>query len=217
MRNDRLGANVLSVKMIANADEDLAKQFDLPKGMKSLGIITSDCDDVTYVALDEATKAAEVEVVYAKSMYGGAGNASTKLAGEVIGMLAGPSPAEVSSGLAIAIQVIENEASFISANDDDSIPYFAHVISRSGRFLSKEANVTEGEAIAYLIAPPLEAMLGLDAALKAADVKMGVFYGPPSETNFGGALLSGTQSACKAACNAFAQTVQNVAADPKDY
>ena len=137
MRNDRLGANVLSVKMIANADEDLAKQFDLPKGMKSLGIITSDCDDVTYVALDEATKAAEVEVVYAKSMYGGAGNASTKLAGEVIGILAGPSPAEVSSGLAIAIQVIENEASFISANDDDSIPYFAHVISRSGRFLSK--------------------------------------------------------------------------------
>lgn len=217
MRNDRLGANILSVKMIANADEDLAKQFDLPKGMKSLGIITSDCDDVTYVALDEATKAAEVEVVYAKSMYGGAGNASTKLAGEVIGILAGPSPAEVSSGLAIAIQVIENEASFISANDDDSIPYFAHVISRSGRFLSKEANITEGEAIAYLIAPPLEAMLGLDAALKAADVKMGVFYGPPSETNFGGALLSGTQSACKAACNAFAQTVQNVAADPKDY
>lgn len=217
MRNDRLGANVLSVKMIANAAEDLAKQFDLPKGMKSLGIITSDCDDVTYVALDEATKAAEVEVVYAKSMYGGAGNASTKLAGEVIGILAGPSPAEVSSGLAIAIQVIENETSFISANDDDSIPYFAHVISRSGRFLSKEANVTEGEAIAYLIAPPLEAMLGLDAALKAADVKMGVFYGPPSETNFGGALLSGTQSACKAACNAFAQTVQNVAADPKDY
>lgn len=217
MRNDRLGANVLSVKMIANADEDLAKQFDLPKGMKSLGIITSDCDDVTYVALDEATKAAEVEVVYAKSMYGGAGNASTKLAGEVIGILAGPSPAEVSSGLAIAIQVIENEASFISANDDDSIPYFAHLISRSGRFLSKEANITEGEAIAYLIAPPLEAMLGLDAALKAADVKMGVFYGPPSETNFGGALLSGTQSACKAACNAFAQTVQNVATDPKDY
>lgn len=217
MRNDRLGANVLSVKMIANADEDLAKQFDLPKGMKSLGIITSDCDDVTYVALDEATKAAEVEVVYAKSMYGGAGNASTKLAGEVIGILAGPSPAEVSSGLAIAIQVIENEASFISANDDDSIPYFAHVISRSGRFLSKEANITEGEAIAYLIAPPLEAMLGLDAALKAADVKMGVFYGPPSETNFGGALLYGTQSACKAACNAFAQTVQNVATDPKDY
>ena len=33
--------------------------------------------------------------------------------------------------------------------------------------------------------------------MKAADVQMGVFYGPPSETNFGGALLTGSQSACK--------------------
>ncbi|WP_303219152.1 ethanolamine utilization microcompartment protein EutL [Enterococcus asini] len=217
MRNDRLGANVLSVKVIPNADPALAEQLSLKPGMRSLGIITSDCDDVTYVALDEATKAADVEVVYAKSMYAGAGNASTKLAGEVIGILAGPSPAEVNSGLNVAVQVIETEASFISANDDDSIPYFAHVVSRSGSFLSQEANIKEGEAIAYLIAPPLEAMLGLDAALKAADVQMGVFYGPPSETNFGGALLSGSQSACKAACAAFAQAVQNVADNPLVY
>ena len=217
MRNDRLGANVLSVKVIPNADPALAEQLSLKPGMRSLGIITSDCDDVTYVALDEATKAADVEVVYAKSMYAGAGNASTKLAGEVIGILAGPSPAEVNSGLNVAMQVIETEASFISANDDDSIPYFAHVVSRSGSFLSQEANIKEGEAIAYLIAPPLEAMLGLDAALKAADVQMGVFYGPPSETNFGGALLSGSQSACKAACAAFAQAVQNVADNPLVY
>ncbi|WP_302372080.1 ethanolamine utilization microcompartment protein EutL [Enterococcus asini] len=217
MRNDRLGANVLSVKVIPNADPALAEQLSLKPGMRSLGIITSDCDDVTYVALDEATKAADVEVVYAKSMYAGAGNASTKLAGEVIGILAGPSPAEVNSGLNVAVQVIETEASFISANDDDSIPYFAHVVSRSGSFLSQEANIKEGEAIAYLIAPPLEAMLGLDAALKAADVQMGIFYGPPSETNFGGALLSGSQSACKAACAAFAQAVQNVADTPLVY
>lgn len=217
MRNDRLGANVLSVKIIPNADAALAEQLSLKPGQRSLGIITSDCDDVTYVALDEATKAADVEVVYAKSMYAGAANASTKLAGEVIGILAGPSPAEVNSGLSVAVQVIENEASFISANDDDSIPYFAHVVSRSGSFLSEQANIQEGQAIAYLIAPPLEAMVGLDAALKAADVQMGVFYGPPSETNFGGALLSGSQSACKAACGAFAQAVQNVADNPLTY
>lgn len=37
--------------------------------------------------------------------------------------------------------------------------------------------------MAYLIAPPLEAMVGLDAALKAAQVELKVFYGPPSETN----------------------------------
>lgn len=217
MKNQRLGANVLSVQIIPNVDAGLATQLGLTSAQRSLGIITADCDDVTYVALDEATKTAEVDVVYAKSFYGGAGNASTKLAGEVIGILAGPSPAEITSGLETAVHVITEEASFISANEDGSIPYFAHVISRSGLFLSKSAEINEGEAIAYLIAPPCEAMVGLDAALKAADVRLCVFYGPPSETNFGGGLLTGSQSACKAACTAFAQAIQNVADNPLSY
>ncbi|HLQ39779.1 MAG TPA: ethanolamine utilization microcompartment protein EutL [Tetragenococcus sp.] len=214
MKNDRLGAKVLSTRLIPNVDQGLFKELDLKADQRSLGIITADCDDVMYVALDEATKKAAVDIVYAKSFYAGAANASTKLAGEVIGILAGPDPAEVTSGLEAARQVVEQEASFYSANEDDSIPYFAHVVSRSGSFLSKEANTTEGTAIAYLIAPPLEAVYGVDAALKAADVQMGVFYGPPSETNFGGALLTGSQSACKAACDAFSQAVINVAQRP---
>ncbi len=217
MKNERLGANVLSVKIIPNVDDGLAKELKLEPNQKSLGIITCDSDDVTYVALDEATKASDVKVVYARSMYAGAANASTKLAGEVIGILAGPSPAEIRSGLERAIEVIKNEASFYSANDDNSIVYFAHSVSRTGSFLSKGANVKEGEAIAYLIAPPLEAMVAIDAALKAADVTMGVFYAPPSETNFAGALLTGSQSACKAACEAFAKAVEAVADSPTSY
>ena len=71
--------------------------------------------DVTYTALDEATKKAVVDVVYGKSFYGGAANANTKLAGEVIGILSGPTPAEVKSGLAAAVDFIENEGAFISA------------------------------------------------------------------------------------------------------
>ena len=169
------------------------------------------------MALDEATKASDVAVVYARSMYAGAANASTKLAGEVIGILAGPSPAEVRSGLDRAIEVINNEASFFSANDDNSIVYFAHCVSRTGSYLSKGANVREGEAIAYLIAPPLEAMVAIDSALKAADVKMSVFYGPPSETNFAGALLTGSQSACRSACESFAKAVEAVADNPTSY
>ena len=51
----------------------------------------------------------------------------------------------------------------------------------------------------------------LDAALKAADVTLQKFFAPPSETNFGGGLLSGTQSACNAACAAFAEAVTAVA------
>ena len=74
-----------------------------------------------------------------------------------------------------AIDFIENGAHFISANDDNSVPYFAHCVSRTGSYLSKTAGIKEGEALAYLVAPPLEAMYGIDAALKAADVKV-TFY-----------------------------------------
>lgn len=214
MKGDKLKASVLATRLIPNVDSAMIKEFGLPEGHRSLGILTSDCDDVTYTALDEATKKAVVEVVYAKSFYGGAANANTKLAGEVIGILSGPTPAEVKSGLDSAVDFIRNEAAFVSANDDDTIAYYAHCISRTGTYLSKSAGIEEGEALAYLIAPPLEAMYALDVALKSADVRLVSFYGPPSETNFGGGLLTGSQSACQSACDAFAEAVKSVADKP---
>jgi ethanolamine utilization protein EutL len=217
MKNDPLKVTVLSVKLIPNVDESMRIKFNLPESHRSLGLITTDCDDVGYTALDEATKKAEVSVAYAKSFYGGAANANTKLAGEFLGILSGPTPAEVRSGLNAAIDFIENDACFYSANDDDTIPYYAHCVSRSGSYLSAVAEVEEGQSLAYLIAPPIEAIYALDAAMKAADVKMAAFYGPPSETNFGGGLLTGSQSACKAACDAFAEAVKFVADNPIKY
>lgn len=217
MINSPLKSKVLSMKIIPNLTEDLIKELKLPAGHRSIGLFTTDCDDVAYTALDEATKKADVKVVYGRSFYGGAANANTKLAGEVLGIISGPNPAEVRSGLDAICDVIENDAYFVSANEDDSIPYYAHCISRSGSYLSEAAGVPEGTAIAYLIAPPEEAIYGLDAALKAAEVKVGVFYGPPSETNFGGGLLTGSQSACKAACNAFADAVKYIANNPTEY
>ncbi len=217
MKGDALRAAVLSVRMIPRVSPALAKELTLAAEQQSLGLLTVDCDDVGYTALDEATKKAQVDVVYAKSFYAGAANANTKLAGEFIGILAGPTPAEVRSGLDAAINFIENDGTFISANEDDSIAYYAHCVSRTGSYLSELAGVTEGASLAYLIAPPIEAVVALDAALKAADVEMVTFYGPPSETNFGGGLLSGSQSSCQAACDAFAEAVQAVADNPKGY
>ena len=216
MKGDKLKVNVLATRIIPNVDAGMVKELNLPEDHRSVAILTADCDDVTYTALDEATKKAAVKVVYAKSFYGGAANANTKLAGEVIGILSGPNPAEVRSGLDAAVDFIENGATFISANDDDSIAYYAHCISRTGSYLSETARIAEGEALAYLIAPPLEAMYALDIALKAANVNLVAFFGPPSETNFGGGLLTGSQSACQSACEAFAAAVKSVADKPID-
>lgn len=214
MKGDIIKTSVLATKIIPNVSPSMAEKLNLTPDQKSLALITTNCDDVTYTALDEATKKADVKVVYAKSFYGGADNANTKLAGEIIGILAGPNPAEVKSGLDACMEMIENQLHFISANDENSIIYYAQCISRTGSYLSEGAGVEEGEALAYLIAPPIESMYAVDAALKAAAVNLCVLYAPPSETNFGGALLTGSQSACKAACDAFANAVLYVAENP---
>ena len=202
---------VLAVQYLANASPALCAALGAPKGYPALGLLTTDCDDATYIALDEATKAADVEVTYGRSFYAGAANASTPNAGEVIGILAGATPGALRSGMDAALRALER----IGFQEVGGVPYLAHTVSSVGSYLSKEAGVPKGTALAYLIAPPLEGMYAMDAAMKAADVKLCKLYAPPSETNFGGGLLSGTQSACDAACAAFAAAVTQVAQRPK--
>lgn len=211
MKGQLIRPSLLAVRLIANVNQELYRALHLKDSMRSIGIITADSDDVLYTALDEATKDAQVEVIYAKSMYAGAANASAKYAGEVIGIIAGQAPDEVKSGLRSVENFFDGRTGFVSADDDGGVVYYAHTISRTGTYLSKIAHIQEGKPLAYLIAPPLEAVYGLDAALKAADVSLKVFYGPPSETNFGGGLLTGSQSACRAACEAFKEAVISVA------
>ena len=202
---------VLAVRYLANADPSLLKGLGAPKDRPALAMLTTDCDDATYIALDEATKAADVQVCYAHSFYAGAANASTPHAGEVIGILAAPTPGAVRSGMEAALSALER----IGFEETTGVPYLAHTVSSCGSYLSKEAGVSQGSALAYLIAPPLESMYALDAALKSSDVKLCKLYPLPSETNFGGALLTGTRSACASACEAFATAVTEVASSPR--
>ena len=201
---------VLAVRHLANASDALARGLGAPKGYPSLAMLTTDSDDPTYIALDAATKAADVKVIYGRSFYAGAANASTPHAGEVIGILAGPTPGAVRSGMEAALATLQR----VGFEELGGVPVLAHTVSSVGSFLAKEAGVRPGTALAYLIAPPLEGMYAMDAALKAANVKLCKLYNPPSETNFGGGLLSGTQSACEAACAAFAEAVKEVAVRP---
>ncbi|MBQ4641508.1 MAG: ethanolamine utilization microcompartment protein EutL [Oscillospiraceae bacterium] len=203
--------NVLAVQYLSSASAELCKALGAPEGLPCLGLITTDCDDATYIALDAATKAADVKVAFGRSFYAGAANASTPYAGEVLGILAAATPGAVRSGMDAALSQLQL-VGFETAAD---VPYLAHTISSCGSFLAAEAGVPEGSAIAYLIAPPLESIFAMDAALKAADVKLCKLYEPPSPTNFGGGLLTGTQSACTAACAAFANAVAKVAGNPQ--
>ncbi len=213
---DPIKPTILAARLIPNVDKALAAKLGLSEDQRSLALVTCDIDDSLYVSLDEATKMADVDVVYAHSFYAGSAHASGPLSGEVIGILAASSPAEARAGLAACVDYAEQQAWFHAADDAGDLAFFAHPISRTGSYLSREADIPVGTPMAYLIAPPLEATYALDLALKAADVEIKVWFPPPSETNFSGGFLVGSQSAVVAACAAFRDGVLEVASTPRE-
>jgi ethanolamine utilization protein EutL len=214
---DPIPAKPLAVRLISQAAPDYARALGLRPEQRSLGLLTADNDDALYVSIDEATKKADVEVVYAHSFYAGARHASGLLSGEVIAMLAGPDPEAVRAGLDAAVQYLTTQALWYSANAEGSIAFFPHVIAQAGAYLSQVCKIPLRTPIAYLVAPPLEGCLALDAALKAAPVEIVSYTAPPSETNYMGAILAGDPSACRAAALAFQETVLDVARRPIHY
>lgn len=207
---------VLSVRRLPNADPAMIRAYGGdPQRHRSLGLVTCDQDDPTYVALDEATKHAPVDVIFAKSFYAGAAHASGRLSGEILGVLAAAEPESIEHGLDALLRCLQHDACFYDADGKRTVTVFPHVIASLGEYLSREAGLAPGEPMAYLVAPPLEASIALDAALKAAAVRAVKVMTPPTETNFAAAWLTGTLDECEAAAVAFATAVVDVAATPK--
>jgi ethanolamine utilization protein EutL len=210
----------LSVRRIPDAAPALAAALGLPPQRRALGIVTATSDDALFASLDQGTKASPADVVYAKSFYAGASHASGPLSGECIGIYAARDPAEIDAALDACLAYLEDEAWFyaveVAGAPGQPVVFFPHVLASVGRYLAPLADTTEGASLAYLIAPPLESIIGLDAACKAARTQLGKWFGPPSETNFGGGYLVGEQAACEAAARAFAEAVVDVCRAPHD-
>lgn len=207
---------ILSIRRIPNADPALLLAYGAdPARHRSLGLITSTQDDPTYVALDEATKHARVDVVFAKSFYAGASHGSGPLSGEILGILAAQNPEEIDEGMRALVRCLESDACFYAADEAQKTAVFPHVISSLGHYLSAQAGLSPGDAMAYLVAPPMEATIALDMALKAARVRVVKVFPPPTETNFAAAWLTGPLEECEAAAVQYCETVVRVAANPK--
>ena len=207
---------ILSAQSIPQVHLELAKSLGLDLNKHtSIGIITCDQDDSLYAALDHATKQSPVDVVYAKSFYAGANHASGPYSGESIGIIAATTPDDINEGLYALRQALENDISFFHFSEAATGPvFFPHLIPSVGYFLAREAKVPVGTAMAYLIAPPMESVVGIDLALKAAKVQLVKYFGPPTETNFGGAYLVGELNEVEAAREAFIEGVYQVSSNP---
>src|SRR5262245_24752504 len=118
---------VLAVRTIQRVDEALAAEWKLPDGKRAVGLITCSSDDALYVALDEGTKAAPVEVVYARSFYAGSNYPSGPLSGEAIGMYVAQDPEEIQMGLEACLRTLAEEAWFYAADEAKRHAFFPHV------------------------------------------------------------------------------------------
>src|SRR5512144_1195637 len=151
---------VLSVRRLPNADPALLVAYGAdPARHTALGLVTCDQDDAMYVALDEATKHADVDVVFARSFYAGAAHASGRLSGEILGVIAAPEPQSIEDGLAAILACLAHDACFYDADGHKTVTVFPHVIGSLGHYLSREAGLAVGDAMAYLVAPPIEATI----------------------------------------------------------
>lgn len=219
-----LRPTLLACRQIDDVDVALGRalvgeRFDAARH-RCLGLVTCDQDDSTYVALDEATKHAAVEVVFGRSFYAGAAHGSGPLSGEVMGVVAGETPDDVAEALWVTRNELATGICFHTFADRPSdghgasSAFLAHVIGETGAYLAGVAGVEVGAPIAYLIAPPIEAAIAVDAALKAAPVRLLQFLPPPSETNYAGAYLGGTLGDIQAARDAFIAAIHDVVSRP---
>ncbi len=209
-----LAPRLLSCRLLEQVEPSLGRALGCSERHVSVGLVTCDQDDSLYAALDHATKFADVDVVYAKSFYAGSAHASGPFSGEIMGALAGPNPDEVKEGLWALREALASRIHFVCLEGTTAPAFFPHVIEETGRYLAPLAQVPVGAPLAYLIAPPTEAMIGLDAALKSANVTMKKFFGPPTETNFAGGYLTGSVADVHAAARAFEDAVVSVIRSP---
>lgn len=208
----KLPAKLLAVRTLPHASPDIVKSMGAKADHTSLAFITCDQDDPLYAALDHATKMADVDVVFARSFYAGSKHASGPTSGEIMGVLAARDPDVLAEGVRAVKTAIADLFAFYDAGG--GVGVFPTVIPRTGRYLSHEVGIAPGEPLGYFVAPPLEAMIGLDAAIKAADVTVRRIDPPPSPTNFAGGFVTGPLDAVEAAATAFRDAVVDVALNP---
>ena len=158
---------ILGLKKIPFVNPFLSEQFNTNPKHISLGLISSDLEHALIVALDEATKKSDAEVILNNSFY--AGSKPSSISGEILGIFSGENPTVVDNALKATVDYINEMAYYQSIN---KCLFFSHVIGRIGKLLSDKTGLAEGESIAYLIAPPLESVLAFDFALKNSDTKL---------------------------------------------
>ncbi len=208
---------IVSQQILPRVSENFAKAYGLPDGHRSVGFFSTDNDDIGYIAADDATKKAKIKVVHTCTYYGGSRFSEYPYTGTVFVMFSAERVQDVTSAMGYIQDFVKNGSELYCFDGDKGTGYYAQTIARTGSFFTEWANVPEGQAYAYLVGAPVETNLALDKALKSGDVKVARFFPSPTNANSCGAILTGSESACRSATQAFVDGLAIVTKDPLGF
>ena len=99
MKIVKMETHMLSQKVIANVTPEFARVYNIPEGHTSGGFFSADNDDIGYLAVDDASKKANIKLIHAETYYGGTTCSWSKYGGSVFVLFSGPKVEDVKSGL----------------------------------------------------------------------------------------------------------------------
>ena len=67
MKIVKMETHMLSQKVIANVTAEFARVYNIPEGHTSVGFFSTDNDDIGYLAVDDASKKANIKLIHAQT------------------------------------------------------------------------------------------------------------------------------------------------------
>ena len=214
MRVEKMGVRITSQKIIPHVSEEFAAAYGLPEGDQSVAFFSVDNDDAAYLAADDATKKARVHIVHAETFYGGRSCSWSKYGGSILILMSGPRVDDVRSGMSYVNDFISCRTGLYCFDGDARTEFYAQTIARAGRYSSRAFGVEEGQSYCYLFGNPIESAYAIEKALRAGNTVMTRYWSPPSVSNSCGAVLTGTESACKTATQAYIDALRFATENP---
>ena len=94
----RIDAHVVMEKLVPRITEEYRKIYDIPENHESMAIFSADCEDVMWLAVDDATKKAKIKVIQIETVYGGVDYSWSRYGGEITAIISGEKVADVKRG-----------------------------------------------------------------------------------------------------------------------
>ena len=207
-------AHISVQKLIPNVNPQYRQEWNLPEDHESAGLISCDNEDVLILALDDATKKDRIHVVHVEKSYVG----GTRLLGEFEhacnAIISGPKVQDVKSGLSHIREYVEKKCAHYTVGDSPCVNWYADWVPRAGKYMQERLGISGDTSYCYLYSTPMESTYAMDAAMKASNTSLAEISNIVTRDNRIGVILTGTESACRAATEAYSNAIERFAASP---